>query len=93
MFCSPRSKTGPSLCLPPAAEQSAAPVPNAQCAADQSIEERIQNADAAALNGHHSVSDDIAAEISAANDGNASAGITDKGLLCAATEEQVAADG
>lgn len=91
VFCSPRSKTGPSLCLPPAPEQIAAPVPSAQYAGDQSIEEQEQNDDAAALDGRHSGSDNIAVEISAANDGNAPTGITDKECLYAVTEEQVAA--
>jgi hypothetical protein len=94
VFCSPRSKTGPSLCLPPAPEQVAVPVPSAQYAGDQSIEEHEHNDDAAGLDGRHSGSDDIVDEISAANDGNAPkspTGITDKECLYAVTEEHVAA--
>jgi hypothetical protein len=67
------------------------PVPSAQYAGDQSIEEHEHNDDAATLDGRHLGSDDIVDEISAANDGNAPTEITDKECLHAATEEQVAA--
>ena len=67
-------------------------MPNAQHAADQSIEEHIHNGDAAALDGRLSDGGAIAVETPAADDGSTPAGTVDEGSLCAATQEQVAAN-